>query len=81
MYCCKCGFLLKKEKVSEVLKKGESGYSDSILGHPTLGMTEKAISHYIYRCPNCNTTISYDFQCIVAKKQERLKKKILDKND
>ena len=81
MYCHKCGTRLKKMKVTNVYKKGDPGYSNDILGHGTLGMSEKAISHYIYKCPNCGNEISYDDQCIVAKKQKSLKKKILDEND
>ena len=81
MFCHKCGTQLKKEKITETYKKGELGYSDKILGHSTLGMSEIAKSYYVYKCTNCGAKISYDDQCVIAKKQKRLKKKILDEND
>ena len=81
MYCNKCGIQLKKLKINEVYKKGETGYSNKILGHSTLGMSEISKSHYIYNCQNCNSKISYEAQCIVAKKQKQLRKKIISEND
>lgn len=81
MYCHKCSAQLKREKTTNVYKKGESGYSNKILGNTTIGMTEIAKTHYIYRCPNCNSEISYDAQCIVSKKQKQLKQKIICEKD
>ena len=81
MFCHKCGAPLKKEKITEVYKKGNVGYSNKILGHSTLGMSEISKSHYIYKCTNCDSKIDYDRQCVIAKKQKLLKKKILNEND
>lgn len=81
MFCHKCGAKLKKEKITETYKKGEKGYSNKILGHYTLGMNEISKSYYIYKCSNCGSTISYDYQCVIAKKQKFLKKKILDEKE
>ena len=81
MFCHRCGTQLKKKKITEVLKKGQTGYSNKILGHSTLGMSEIAKSHFIYKCPTCASEISYDNQCIIAKKQKRLKKLIINEND
>ena len=81
MYCHKCGAQLKKEKTTETYKKGDPGYSNKILGHSTLGMSEISKSYYIYQCVNCGARISYDYQCVIAKKQKHLKKKILNEND
>ena len=77
MYCHKCGVLLKRKKTTNVYKKGESGYSNKLLGHTTIGMTEISKTHYAYRCPNCSSEIGYEAQCIVAKKQKQLKQKII----
>ena len=81
MFCHKCGAQLKKEKITETYKKGEKGYSNKILGHSTVGMSQITKSHYIYKCPSCDSKISYDYQCVIAKKQKLLKKKILNEND
>ena len=81
MFCHQCGAQLKKHRITEVYKEGDAGYSNRILGQPTLGMSEISKSYYIYKCANCGSEISYDDQCDVAKKQKRLEKKILDEND
>lgn len=81
MYCHKCGFRLKKAKITDVYKKGESGYSNKILGNTTLGMTEISKSFYIYKCQKCNSEITYEAQCIVAKKQKQLNKKIIGEDN
>lgn len=81
MYCHKCGQRLKKEKITVVYKKGDDGYTDDILGHSTIGMTEKSVSSYVYRCSNCNATITYSEQRVIAKKQKQQKKIILDDID
>lgn len=81
MFCHKCGAQLKKEKITEIYKKGDQEYSNRILGHTTLGMSEISKSYYIYKCTKCGAKINYDNQCVIAKKQKRLKKKILNEND
>ena len=81
MFCHKCGVRLKKEKITETHKKGEQDYSNKVLGHSTLGMSEISKSYYIYKCPHCESRTSYDYQCVIAKKQKRLQKKILNEND
>ena len=81
MYCQKCGNILKKKKISKTYKKGEKGYTNKLLGHLTIGMSQICLSYYIYKCPNCGFEITYDEQCIVAKKQKLLKKKVLDDTD
>lgn len=81
MFCHKCGAQLKKEKITKIYKKGEPGYSNKLLGDFTLGMSEISKSYYIYKCPNCGNEISYDCQCVIAKKQKLLKKKVLNENE
>ena len=81
MFCHKCGTKLKKEKITKIYEKGDQGYSNKILGHSTLGMSKISKTHYIYKCPNCEFKISYFYQCVIAKKQKQLKKKILNENE
>ena len=42
-----------------------------------LGMDSYYDVTYIYWCPVCNKTITYDEQCIITKKQKLLKNKII----
>ena len=78
MYCHRCGVQLKIEKLSNIYQKGDNEYSNKILGHSTLGMDKLEQVCYIYRCPNCNTKITYEDQCLVAKKQKEYNKIIFD---
>lgn len=81
MYCHKCGYKLKRKKISKIYKKGDPNYSNDILGQPTIGMDRIERAYYIYQCPNCHLEITYDAQCVVAKKQKKLKKKIIDEKE
>lgn len=81
MYCHKCGQRLKREKVIVIYKKGDVGFTDDVNGEPVVGMTEKSVSSYIYKCPNCNATITYSKQREIAKIQKHQKKIILDENN
>ncbi len=77
MYCKNCGTRLKIKKNTKIINKGDEGYSNRIAGH-AIGMSSYYSVTYIYCCPNCGLEITYDEQCVVAKKQKKLKKKILD---
>lgn len=79
MYCHKCGTTLNKIKVSKVYKKGDIGYTNQIAGLTAIGMDKIEKAYYIYRCNNCGLEITYEEQCIIAKKQKKEKKKILEK--
>ena len=81
MYCHKCGTQLKREKITKIFKKGEPGFTTHLPGTHAIGMDRLKNSHYIYKCPNCDSRISYDAQCIVAKKQKQLNAKILSEDD
>ena len=47
----------------------------------TLGMSSYYDVTHIYCCPSCGLETIYDDQCVVAKQQKLLKKKILNEND
>jgi predicted RNA-binding Zn-ribbon protein involved in translation (DUF1610 family) len=70
MYCCKCGAKLNKRKTSEVRHKGEPGYKDYILGHATIGMDTVEVASYVYQCPNCGNTVTYEEQLAISKAQK-----------
>ena len=81
MYCCECGTRLKKKKVTNIYVKGQPGYTRHFASFTAIGMSELSMTTYIYRCPNCGLEINYSNQCLVAKKQKKLKKKVLDENE
>lgn len=77
MYCCKCGTKLNKCKTSKVYQKGEIGYQNHILGHPTIGMDKKEIATYVYKCPCCSRVTTYEEQLRISKVQKQSKSLIL----
>ena len=84
MYCHQCGTRLKKEKICNLYKKGEPGYTTQLpgrFGGIPLGMSELEEISYIYQCANCRLAITYDEQCIIAKKQKKLKKRIITEEE
>lgn len=81
MYCQKCGNILSKKRISNTYKKGDPNYSNDILGHATIGMDRIERVYYIYHCPRCGLELTYDEQCVVAKKQKKLKNKILSEDE
>ena len=78
MYCRKCGNKLGRKKISEVYHKGCPNFTDDIAGQATIGMDRIEKATYIYSCPNCGLEITYEEQCIVARKQKRANSKIID---
>ena len=81
MYCFKCENKLNKHKISKIYHKREKGYQNHILGHSTIGMDKIELATYVYKCPNCGHEITYDDQCIIAKIQKKLKKKVLTQDE
>ena len=79
MYCHKCGNKLKIKKISKVYKRGDPEFSPILGGTMmTIGMDRVQRSHFIYRCANCNTDTTYDEQCVIATRQKRAKRRILE---
>ena len=82
MYCRICGTKLKIKKNTKIVKKGDEGYSSKMPGKGNaLGMSSYYDVTHIYCCPNCGLEITYDEQCVIAKKQKLLKMKVLDDTD
>ena len=80
-YCIKCGARLKTRKISNIYKKGESGYQNHILGHGTIGMDRIEIATYIYKCLDCGCEMSYDNQVRYSRIQKKLKKRVLSDDE
>ena len=78
MYCHKCGNKLKRKRETYVIRKGEKGYSNQIAGITTIGMDRIQQSYYVYVCPNCNSKITYEEQCVIAKEQKKRGEKIIN---
>ena len=83
MYCHRCGVRLKREKQVNVYHKGDEGYDKHIFFlRPTpLGMDKAKKTHFVYVCPNCNSRITYNEQRAIARKQRKLKSKIISENE
>lgn len=81
-YCHKCGERLKRQKVTQVLNPGDPGYvaarrqvmdNYEILGKPG----SVSVIHYVFACPACRATITFDEQKDVSVKQKYTKSRIL----
>ena len=81
-YCHKCGERLKRQKVTQVLNPGDPGYETArrqvmdnyeILGKPG----SVSVSRYVFACPACQTTITFDEQKDIAVRQKYAKSHIL----
>ena len=84
MKCYCCGTKLVKEKLSNIYIKKENGYSPDVYfraSHYPIGMDKLKRVVYIYRCPNCKQTFTYDEQKMINKIQRKKKKIILEKED
>ena len=81
MFCCNCGGKLQKKKISKIYFKGDEEFKRIKYGHTVILDKKQRIDNIVYYCPNCNSEITYDEQCVIAKRQKKLKKKILDENE
>lgn len=81
-YCHKCGGRLKRQKVTETLNPGDLGYeaawSKIHSGMHVVGMRGAiSVTHYVFFCPTCNSTVTFDEQEGIATKQKYAKSHIL----
>ena len=81
-YCHKCGERLKRQKVTETLNPNDPGYEaawSQIHSDMHIGGKRGAVSvtHYVFQCPICDTTITFDEQEDIAVKQKYAKSHIL----
>ncbi len=68
MYCKNCGTRLKIKKNSEIINKGEKGYSNRIAGRSAIGLSSYYSVTYKFFCPNWRLEITYEEQRIIVKK-------------
>lgn len=81
-YCHKCGCRLKRHKITKVLNPGDPGYEAA---HKQLRNGDFFISGkgaisstgYIFACPECHDTITFEEQEDIAVKQKYAKSRIL----
>lgn len=79
-YCHKCGERLKRQRITETLNPGDLGYEavrNKFSGDMYLGKGSISVTHYVFRCPICDTTITFDEQEDIAAKQKYAKSHIL----
>ena len=81
-YCHKCGCRLKRQKITKVLNPGDPGYEAAKRqlrnGHFFIS-GDGAISSasYVFACPECHDTITFEEQEDIAVKQKYAKSRIL----
>ena len=81
-YCHKCGSRLKRRKVTKELNPGDPGYEAA---HKQLRNGDFFISgkgaisstNYIFACPDCQATVTFEEQEDIAAKQKNAKSRIL----
>ena len=75
-YCSKCGTKLEKEKTHRVVTKNDKDYYQ----YHDYGMFPRSdhdVYDYRFKCPYCNTRISFEEQCIIERIQKKCNSKIL----
>ena len=77
MHCGKCGEKLKKQKIVNLLKKGDQGYHNHIALNVALGMDRLQKTTYVYKCPGCGDIITYDEQMQILRAQKQENKRTL----
>ena len=81
-YCHKCGERLKRQKVTQALNPGEPGYEaawNDVRSNMNIVGKRGSISvtHYVFHCPTCNTTMTFEEQEDIAVKQKYANSRIL----
>ena len=79
-YCSKCGMELEKERTHRVVSKDDKDdyqYHD----HGTFPRSDYDVYDYRFKCPSCNTRISFEEQCIIERIQKKSKRKILSSTE
>jgi predicted RNA-binding Zn-ribbon protein involved in translation (DUF1610 family) len=74
-YCHKCGERLKRQKVKKTLNPGDLGYEaaekELFHGHRMVGKSGPiSVTEYVFNCPTCGNTISFEEQEDIAAKQK-----------
>ena len=75
-YCSKCAALLQKEQTHRVVTKDDKDY----YRYHNLGEFPKHdcdVYGKRFKCPNCNTRISFEEQCAIERIQKKFRKKLL----
>ena len=67
-YCSKCGMELEKERTHRVVSKDDKDYYQ-YHDHGTFPRSDHDVYDYRFKCPYCNTRISFEEQCIIKRIQ------------
>jgi Zn finger protein HypA/HybF involved in hydrogenase expression len=79
-YCSKCGAKLEKEKTHRVVTKYDWDYYQ-YHDHGTFPRRDYDVYSYRFKCPSCESRISFDEQCIIEKIQKKHKNIILSPDE
>ena len=75
-YCAKCGTKLEKEKTHRVVTPDDADYFE-YQDYNKFPRRDYDVYDYRFKCPYCQTSISYEEQCIVSKIQKEQGSRIL----
>ena len=78
MYCGQCGNELSKKKITSTHQAEDPEFTRRFPEHTTVGMNRIEKTRYMYVCPSCNATVTYEEQRLIAKKQKILKRKVIN---
>ena len=81
-YCHKCGERLKRQKVTRVQRPGDLGYENAeralFHSHRIVGKSGPiSVTEYVFRCPSCGATVTFEEQEDIAIKQKYAGSRIL----
>lgn len=75
-YCSKCGMKLEKERTHRVVSKDDKDYYQ-YHDHGMFPRSDHDVYDYRFKCPYCNTRISFEEQCIIERIQKKCNSKTL----
>lgn len=78
-YCHKCGKKLVKKPETRTVRPGSPDYHKHAKSRRFHMVGDIEVTEYHFRCPNCENTVEYDEQCVIASVQKKLcRKKLSD---
>ena len=79
-YCSKCGTKLEKEKTHRVVTKDDKDYYQyHELGN--LSQIDYDVYEYRFKCPSCQSRISFNEQCVIERIQKKQRQKALSSTE
>ena len=78
-HCHKCGKKLVKTPETRIVRPGSPDYREHSSSRRLHMVGDIEVTEYHFRCPDCENTVEYDEQCLIASIQKKLcRKKLSD---